>query len=263
MANSNYLTNAINLKSYNLSESDKIVLMYSREYGLLKGIAKGSKKPKNKLGGRMDTLVANKLMLYKGKNLDTICQAEALNTFTNIRTDMDKMLYAMYISEIVTNYSSEEDPNSSEIYDIFYKALSKISKSKSNIEILLCTMRFQLKIMQICGYELQLKYCLLCGCEINEKSGCILSTEKGGTSCISCAQGTKGIKFPNKLREFLCALATSDFDETTYYDEKANIEVSTYCFSLLKDYVETHCTKQFKTTKLLTCPSPKELLKTR
>ena len=46
---SNYITNAINIKSYNLSESDRIVLMYSREKGLLRGVAKGSKKPKSKL----------------------------------------------------------------------------------------------------------------------------------------------------------------------------------------------------------------------
>ena len=119
----NYLTDAINLKAYNLSEADKIVLMYSKEKGLLRGVAKGSKKTKSKLGGRMDLLVANKLMLYKGKNLDTICQAEALNTFNNLRNDMDKMLYAMYMSEIVSNYGTEDDPNSEEIYGIFYDKL--------------------------------------------------------------------------------------------------------------------------------------------
>ena len=73
-----YVTNAINLKSYNLSESDKVIVMYSREKGLIRGVAKGVKKPKSKLGARMDMLVANKLMLYSGKNLSTISQAEAL-----------------------------------------------------------------------------------------------------------------------------------------------------------------------------------------
>ena len=77
MNSSNYLTDAINIKSYNLSESDKILLMYSRDKGLLRGVAKGAKKTKSKLGGRMDMLVANKLMLYKGKNLDTYYMYEA------------------------------------------------------------------------------------------------------------------------------------------------------------------------------------------
>ena len=99
----NFTTNAINLRSYNLSESDKIVVMYSKEMGLIKGVAKGSKKTSSKLGGRMDMLVANKLMLHKGKTLDTICQAEALNTFINLRQDMDKLFYSMYCAEIINN----------------------------------------------------------------------------------------------------------------------------------------------------------------
>ena len=114
----NYLTDAINIKSYNLSESDKIILMYSRDKGLIRGVAKGVKKPKSKLGARMDLLVANKLMLNKGKTLDTICQAEALNTFYNLRSDMDKLFYAMYTSEIVSNFGIENDPNSAEIYKL-------------------------------------------------------------------------------------------------------------------------------------------------
>ena len=32
----NFTTNAINLKSYNLSETDKIVVMYSKEHGIIK-----------------------------------------------------------------------------------------------------------------------------------------------------------------------------------------------------------------------------------
>ena len=90
----NVVTDAINLKSYNLKDSDKIVVMYSKELGLIRGVAKGVKKPKSRLGARMDSLVANKVMLYKGKNLDTICQAEALNTFKDSRQDYDKLIYS-------------------------------------------------------------------------------------------------------------------------------------------------------------------------
>lgn len=40
----NFTTNAINLKSYNLSETDKIIVMYSKDKGIIKGVAKGAKK---------------------------------------------------------------------------------------------------------------------------------------------------------------------------------------------------------------------------
>ena len=47
--NNKFMTNAINLKSYPLSETDKIVVMYSQDKGLIRGVAKGAKKPKSKL----------------------------------------------------------------------------------------------------------------------------------------------------------------------------------------------------------------------
>ena len=127
----NLTTDAINLKSYNLSESDKIIVMYSKDYGLIRGVAKGVKKPKSKLGARMDNLVANKIQLFKGKNLDTICQAESLNTFGQTRNDLDKILLSSYISEIISIFGVEDDPSSKEVYELFYKALDKISNAKS------------------------------------------------------------------------------------------------------------------------------------
>ena len=141
----NFITDAINLKSYNLSESDKIMVMYSKDMGLIKGIAKGVKKPKSKLGARMDLLVANKLMLYKGRSMDKICQADVLNTFNKTRRDMDKIFYSMYISEVVSNFGVENDPCSVDIYNLLYKALDKISEADSKIQILLSVIKFQLK----------------------------------------------------------------------------------------------------------------------
>ena len=102
----NVVVDAINLKSYNLSESDKIVVMYSKEHGLMRGVAKGVKKTKSSLGARMDSLMANKIMLYKGKKMDTICQAETLNSFQKTRQDLDKLVYSSYISEISCSVKS-------------------------------------------------------------------------------------------------------------------------------------------------------------
>ena len=142
----NFVTDAINLRSYNLSESDKIIVMYSKDKGLIKGVAKGVKKPKSKLGARMDLLVANKLMLHKGKNLDTICQADVLNNFRKTRQDLDKIFYSMYVTEVVHNFGTEEDPSAEAIYNLLYKTLNTISEAQSKVEILLAVIKFQLKI---------------------------------------------------------------------------------------------------------------------
>ncbi len=246
-----FTTNVINLKSYNISEADKIIVMYSKEKGLIKGVAKGIKKTTSKLGGRMDMLVANKLMLNKGKSLDTICQAEALNTFFNLRSDMDKLFYAMYCSEIVSNFGIENDPNSTEIYNLFYNVLDKISQAKTKEQIMLSVLRFQLKIMYITGYSIELNDCVKCQKEPNSEE-IYFSIEQGGILCKDCATDIcKKIKIPTKIKEFLNTLLKEDFDTHTKYDDLATEKICDTCINLLKNYIEYYSPKKFKTTQML------------
>ena len=121
----NYVTEAINLKSYNLNDADKIMVMYSKENGLIKGVAKGIKKPKSKLGARMDLLVANTLQLLKGRSIDTIIQAQTVNTFRKTRDDIDKLVYSSYVSELVVNFGEGSENASKDIYELCKRADSK------------------------------------------------------------------------------------------------------------------------------------------
>ncbi len=245
-----FTTNAINLKSYSISEADKIIVMYSKETGIIRGVAKGIKKPASKLGGRMDLLVANKMMLSKGKNLDTICQAEALNTFINLRNDINKLFYAMYCAEIVSNFGVENDPNSEEIYNLFYMFLDRISKAKTIVEVMLCVIKFQLKIMEITGYSIELEKCIKC---LNvPQEDMYFSIEQGGILCAHCAaELTKKIKIHNKITHFLNTLLKENFNSATKYDELATEKVCSVCLNLLKKYIEYYSPKRFKTTQIL------------
>ena len=246
-----FTTNVINLKSYNISEADKIIVMYSKEKGLIKGVAKGIKKTTSKLGGRMDMLVANKLMLNKGKSLDTICQAEALNTFFSLRNDMNKLFYAMYCSEIVANFGIENDPNSVEIYNLFYNFLEKISTAKTKEEAMLCVLRFQLKIMDITGYSLELHDCVKCMKEPNSED-IYFSIEQGGILCKECAADIcKKVKIHHKIKDFLNTMLREDFNTRTKYDELATEKICDTCINLMKNYIEYYSPKRFKTTQML------------
>lgn len=247
----NVVTDAINLKSYNLSESDKIVLMYSKEHGLIKGVAKGVKKPKSKLGARMDNLVANKVMLYKGKNLDTICQAESLNTFNQTRQDLDKIVLSSYVSEIVSIFGVEDDPSSKEVYDLFYKALDRISNSESKKDAMIAVIKFQLKMMLIVGFGLEFDSCLCCREEIlNEDM--YFSIQMGGVVCQECNNdlGVK-LKLHHKMRDFLQAMMQFDFNYESDYDKKATEKVCEVSFNLLNEYIQSHTDKKIKALSVM------------
>lgn len=248
----NFVTDAINLKSYNLSESDKIIVMYSKDKGLIRGVAKGVKKPKSKLGARMDLLVANTLMLHKGKNLDTICQADVLNNFHKTRQDMDKIMYSMYVTEVVSNFGLEDDPGSEIIYDLLYKTLNTISYANSKIEILLAVIKFQLKMMIKSGFSIEFDNCLHCGTAIGEETMYFVP-QTGGVVCRNCADKIHYNKkqMPYKLRDFFKQMSINTFDEKGEFEQKATEKVCSVSFEVLKEYISLKSPKKFKSTSLI------------
>jgi len=246
-----YTTNAINLKSYDYGEADKIVMMYSKDKGLIRCLAKGSKKPNGKLCGRMDMFVANNLLLTKGKSMDTVSQAEIVNSFFRIRQNTEKMFYSIYCAETIKNFGEENDENSDVIYDLLYSVLEKISDSKTEVEIILAVIRFQLKIMQVLGYAPEFYVCNICREEIGSNYS-LFSYEHGGLICEHHKlSGGKNIRINPKIKDFLITLQNSDFNIETSYDKLANVRVSKPCFDMLKNYIE-HCSpKKFNSTKVL------------
>jgi DNA repair protein RecO (recombination protein O) len=247
----NYTTYAINLRSYDLSDADKIVVMYSKDRGLIRSVAKGVKRPKSKLGARMDSLIANTLQFSRGRNLDTICQAQTINSFKKIREDILKLMCSSYISEIVANFGLEGDPSSNETYNLLYSALNKIAESKEKKDVLIAVIKFQLKMMLIAGISPELDTCLCCGKRILEED-MYFSKERCGVFCSEC--NTKyyvSLKLHHKIRDFLTAMLQFDFNYISDYDIKATDKVCIVCFNLLKEYIASHSDKKFKTDKVL------------
>ena len=245
-----YTTNAINLKSYPLKESDKIVVMYSKDKGLIRAVARGIKKPKSSLGARMDAFIANNLLLAKGRSMDVVSQAETINSFGETRKDLDKIFYSMYLTEIVSNFGVENDPCSKETYELLYSALKTIAQSKDKREILLAVLKFQLKMMYISGFSPEFSTCLRCGEKVD--NGGYFMLHEGGMICENCIADTFGkLKIHGKILEFLNYLVNSEFEAQTFFEERATEKVCEVCFNLLKQCIEYHSSKRIKTTDLI------------
>ena len=246
----NYTTQAINLKSYNLGESDKIMVMYSRDYGLLRGVAKGVKKPSSSLGGRMQLLVANNLLLAKGKNLDIVCQAEVIDSFSSIKNDMTRLIYSFYCAELISIFGLEDDFNSKEIYDLTFEALKNISIFSSLEEILWTVIRFKLKLLQQVGYAVELDNCVKCNkMEYNYNNYHFFCSESGGVICSDCEKKSyKTQPIDKRHMNILKDSQLYDFPE----DESALDRDALFCmFNALKEYITLRSDKKLKTPEMI------------
>lgn len=236
----NYTTDAINIKSYNLNEADKIMVMYSKDRGLIRCVAKGAKKPKSTIGGRMELLIANKLLISKRKNLDVIYQADGLDTFIDSRKDITKLTYTMYCSELINCFCIENDSNSAQIYNLLYMTFANIAKSQTDSDVLANVVRFQLELMELTGYAIELDTCIQCNS--NPQHNYSFCAESGGIVCSNCNPNTQNNNFNedirNSLKQLQNGLSTDEFSLKA-------------CFLLLKNYVALRCHKKIKTTDMI------------
>lgn len=251
-----FTTEAINLKSYPLNDNDSILVMFSKTKGLMRAVAKGVKRPKSKLGARAQMFVANELMLLEGRNLDTIAQAQSVNTFSKIRNDLDKLSYSMYIAELVNNFCSKqfsEDDNSSEIYSLIYSAYEKIANSKSKLETMLFVLKFQLKFMAYLGWGLDFNYCSTCQNELSNDitTSSVFSYSQGGFLCSNCENTGASVRIHNKIRIFLNELLSVDFNKETRYDSLLTESVVEKCFLFMKKYIDNMTNKKTKIFEVL------------
>lgn len=170
----NYSTDAINIKTYPISEFDNIVVMFSKDMGLIRGVAKGVKRPKSKLGAASQALVANSLIMSQRRNLDIIKEASAINSFNKLRYDLDKLTMAIYTTETINTFCAVENNEKSQneaIYELLYKTLNNIQNAQNKTQILLAEIKFQLIFMNLSGFGIELRRCLKCS---KEPKGAVL-----------------------------------------------------------------------------------------
>jgi DNA repair protein RecO (recombination protein O) len=120
-----YKATGINLKTQALGESDRIVTILTREFGLIRAVAPGARKHNSSLGGRSGMFVVNELLIAKGRSLDKITQAQTLKTYPGLAQDLGKLSASQYLAEIVLYQALSEQPQE-ELYELFTEHLQRL-----------------------------------------------------------------------------------------------------------------------------------------
>jgi|LDZT01.1.fsa_nt_gi DNA repair protein RecO (recombination protein O) len=180
----NHLFNAdgIILKNIKLNESDKIVTIFTRQFGKIRAIAKGVRKTKSQFGSSLENLTQLRFLAFKGKSLNTISQTEIEYSFFPKSKDLMRYGAAIQCAEIIDKITEEEDPNEI-VYKLFSDTLMLLSDEK-NIGLLFSS--FQWKLFSLMGYQPELNKCADCNCHIENSKNYIFDIAKGGIICNTC-----------------------------------------------------------------------------
>ena len=102
-----YQTEAIIIKKTKLGEADRILTLYTPGLGKIQAVAKGVRRPKSKLSGHLELLTHSQVTLARGHNLDTVTGSQTINSFMPLKTDLWLTSYALYITELVNQFTAE------------------------------------------------------------------------------------------------------------------------------------------------------------
>ncbi|HYI44673.1 MAG TPA: DNA repair protein RecO [Actinomycetota bacterium] len=233
-----YKDEGIVLKTIKLGEADRIITLLTRENGKVRAVAKGIRKTKSRFGGRLEPFTRARLMIYKGRNLDTITSVDVVDSFDSVRMNYLRLTSAATLVEVVEKITPDRERSLS-VYSLLLAGLQALT-TRPGPTILPA---FLVKLLSVSGYHPQLTVCVGCGAS-DDLMG--FSPGMGGAVCEDCwREDRDALRLAPDRIALLAHLLGSDFGHDA--DSGAVIEVT----QALRKYTEYHLERPLKSMQLL------------
>jgi DNA repair protein RecO (recombination protein O) len=181
-----YKTPAVILHSLDFAESDKLVTFFTRDFGKLRGIAKGAKRSRKRFGSGLEPLTCSAVCFFEKEkaSLVRLDHCEIVDPFPHIHSDMLRLGYAGYLAELISVTAAERE-RSGELYALligFFELLNQPAFREEFVRI------FELRLLALAGYQPELRSCVVCRREAKDKHRHWFCQSKGGLICSDCVR---------------------------------------------------------------------------
>ena len=127
MRRESYRVRALVVRTYDFGEADRIVVLLTRDRGVVRAVAKGVRRSRSHFGSRVQPFVELDVQLYHGKNLESLTGADTVTYFASgIIGDYDRYTAASAVVETAAKMSAAAEGEPA-IYDLAVSALTDLS----------------------------------------------------------------------------------------------------------------------------------------
>jgi DNA repair protein RecO (recombination protein O) len=181
-----FKTEAVVLRSIRYGEADRVLHLYTPDRGRVGAVAKGVRRVKSRLGGRLEPLSRVQLVLHQGRGeLCTISQADTVDAHPLLRERRAALERATQACEAVLRLLDSSEPNRP-AYNLLCHELALLDRSPESA----CrgqALAFRLKLLLAAGFAPELASCASCG-EADHLGA--FSPSAGGVVCAGCEAGS-------------------------------------------------------------------------
>lgn len=183
---------ALVVRGTDWSESSRITTLFTREFGKVRGLAKGGRRLKSNFDVALDLLnVCRVVFLRKAHGgLDLLTEAQIAERFPALRHDLHALYAGYYIAELLAEGTQEYDPHP-DLFDAALAALrglGNVEKERGAAAAFTSTVSFELVWLRELGYTPRLDACASCDADVIPPGAVrvFFSPAAGGVLCPNC-----------------------------------------------------------------------------
>ena len=158
MATPLYRDTGVVLRTYRLGEADRIVVLLTEHHGKVRAVAKGVRKTMSRFGARLEPMSHVRLLLARGRELDIVSQAEAVESLAPMVADLDHITNGMAVLEAIDQLALDREP-APHLYRMLVGALRTIAERSGPLVV----PSFYWKLLAAEGLRPELDACVRCG----------------------------------------------------------------------------------------------------
>ena len=173
------------LSENNMGDYDKMLTILTPNFGKISCSAKGARRLKSALLAGTKLFCFGEYLLYQGTSTYHMNSCEIIEMFYKIRTDLDKLKYAIHINKIVQDVTDENE-NCYNILQLYLNTLYMLSETDKDKELVVSI--FKLRLLSILGFMPRVTACVSC----KEKEALsYFSIRDNGFKCEPCSRQDK------------------------------------------------------------------------
>jgi DNA repair protein RecO (recombination protein O) len=172
------------LRLTDFSETSRIVVLFTREFGKISALAKGGRRLKGPFESALDLLSACRIVFLRksSSGLDLLTEAQLIERFRPQERDLGCLYAGYYVAELLLSLTEEYDPHP-ELYDAARETLAGFSSAES---LPIKVLRFELVLLREIGQLPDFDACAGCGSRLAEGRRFGFWVSQGGLICPDC-----------------------------------------------------------------------------
>ncbi len=235
-----YTAEALVLGVRNWGEADRIVTLFTRERGMVKAAAYGSRRPRSQMASVMQMFHHVELQLLEGQRMDSVKQCSLIRRYRKLEEDYAAMAYGSFVAETLREFLPEGAAEPA-LFDLLLDIFAAFETRNPRIAALAAAWQ----ILACSGFQLRLGNCVHCGREISGDA--FLSIREGGALCADCGASCDG-SLPSEGKAFLQELLRMDWKNPVIQVKRENL---LFAEQVLLSYLQSMLGKPLKSLSFI------------